>query len=113
MFRLICTRFIINSRTTTYLSPKQQQCFHKPSVQSNENIVLSTVILGNINKQDSTNLIAHVLRQIHLGCALIVNVKKMSFCLIVDNSPWFKSSTKRRKSTFVIRFEFFQEKLCD
>lgn len=57
MFRLICTRFIIcSSRTTTYLSQTQLHCFSKSSVSSNENAIVSAMILGNVSKQDFTDM---------------------------------------------------------
>jgi len=58
MFRLTFTSFRTISRAATCLSQTQRHFIQKSSAQSNEKTVLSTIPIGNINKQDKSNCIS-------------------------------------------------------
>ncbi len=58
MFRLTLTRFITTSSVTTYLPHAQRRYFQKSSFQSDENSVLSTIPIGNKNKESDRYLVS-------------------------------------------------------
>jgi len=58
MFRLTFTSFRTISRAATCLSHAQRHFVQKSSAQSNENTILSTIPIGNTNKQDKSKCIS-------------------------------------------------------